>query len=126
LTLDIMYRRIAELNPDPANPRRHTKKQIRQIADSIKTFGFNVPILVGRDGPADAVEGLERLAVGVQRFVPPTTEGSRPPDRLDLVRLVGFGDGREAHHVPRLLRKVFAVSQLCTIRSKRSGSSFSR
>ena len=43
--LRIVYRRIDELRLDPANPRRHSKKQIRQIADSIKTFGFNVPVL---------------------------------------------------------------------------------
>jgi hypothetical protein len=57
LTLDIIYRRIAELKPDPANPRHHTKKQIRQIADSIKTFGFNVPILVDCDGKIIAGHG---------------------------------------------------------------------
>ena len=50
LTLNIAYRRLEELNPDPANPRRRTKKQIRQIADSIKLFGFNVPILVDCNG----------------------------------------------------------------------------
>src|SRR5437764_3717659 len=48
--LNIVSRRIEKLRPDPANPRRHTKKQIRQIAHSIKTFGFNVPILVDRGG----------------------------------------------------------------------------
>ena len=52
-----MYRRIAELKPDPANPRRHTKKQIRQIADSIETFGFNVPILVDCNGKIIAGHG---------------------------------------------------------------------
>src|SRR5438309_9181620 len=50
LGLKIVYRRIEDLKPDPANPRRHSKKQIRQIADSINTFGFNVPILTDRDG----------------------------------------------------------------------------
>jgi DNA modification methylase len=44
--LAIVYRPIAALKPDPTNPRRHSKKQIRQIADSIKTFGFNVPVLI--------------------------------------------------------------------------------
>jgi ParB-like chromosome segregation protein Spo0J len=39
--LVITYRRIEELKPDPANPRRHSTKQIRQIANSIKSFGFN-------------------------------------------------------------------------------------
>jgi DNA modification methylase len=44
--LRVVYRRIEALKPDPANPRLHSKKQIRQIADSIETFGFNVPVLV--------------------------------------------------------------------------------
>jgi len=48
----------ARLNkPNPTNPRRHSKKQIRQIANSIKTFGFNVPILVDRDGNVIAGHG---------------------------------------------------------------------
>ena len=36
----IVYRAIDQLTPDPANPRRHSKKQIRQIAESIRIFGF--------------------------------------------------------------------------------------
>jgi len=48
-TKAIVCQPIKLLKPDPANPRRHTKKQIRQIADSIKTFGFNVPVLIDRD-----------------------------------------------------------------------------
>jgi hypothetical protein len=40
---------IRELNPDPRNTRSHSPKQIRQIADSIKAFGFNVPILIDRN-----------------------------------------------------------------------------
>ena len=55
--MSVVYRRIEELKPDPANPRRHTKKQIRQIADSIRTFGFNVPILIDRDGKIVAGHG---------------------------------------------------------------------
>src|SRR5205809_6456850 len=48
--LKVIYRAIEELNRDPANPRLRSKKQIRQIANSIKIFGFNVPILVDRHG----------------------------------------------------------------------------
>src|SRR6266403_3637139 len=55
--LNIVYRRIEDLKPDPANPRRHTKRQIRQIAESIKAFGFNVPILIDRDGNIIAGHG---------------------------------------------------------------------
>ena len=46
LDLTIVYREIDDLKPDPRNPRLHSKKQIRQIASSIETFGFNVPVLV--------------------------------------------------------------------------------
>jgi DNA modification methylase len=46
LNLKIVYRRIEELKPDPANPRRHTKKQIRQIGNSLKAFDFIVPVLI--------------------------------------------------------------------------------
>ena len=48
--LRIVYRRIDELRLDPANPRRHSQKQIRQILNSIDVFGFNVPILTDRYG----------------------------------------------------------------------------
>ena len=47
-SLKIGYRPIRDLEPDPVNPRSHSKKQVRQIAESIRTFGFNFPILVDR------------------------------------------------------------------------------
>src|SRR2546429_6694139 len=47
--LAVIYRSINELKPDPANPRLHSKKQIRQIAKSIEAFGFNVALLIDAD-----------------------------------------------------------------------------
>ncbi|MFO1148083.1 MAG: DNA methyltransferase [Alsobacter sp.] len=41
---------VAALKPYAGNARRHSKKQIRQIADSIRAFGFNVPLLIDREG----------------------------------------------------------------------------
>jgi len=57
--LEIIFRSRAELKPDPANPRRHSKKQIKQIAKSIRVFGFNVPVLVDRD--SNVIAGHGRL-----------------------------------------------------------------
>lgn len=37
---------IHSLKPDPRNPRLHSTRQVNQIAQSIKTFGFNVPRLI--------------------------------------------------------------------------------
>jgi DNA modification methylase len=57
LNLKITYRRVNELKPDPANARLHSKKQIRQIGESIRVFGFNVPILVDHTGNVIAGHG---------------------------------------------------------------------
>ena len=57
--MSIEYRPIEELKPDPANPRLHSKKQIRQIAKSIETFGFNVPVLV--DAELNVIAGHGRI-----------------------------------------------------------------
>ncbi len=46
----IVYRPLSELTPNPQNARKHSKQQIRQIAASIKQFGFVVPILIDRNG----------------------------------------------------------------------------
>ncbi len=43
--------------PDPLNPRKHSREQIRALARSIKTFGFNAPILVDRNGIIKAGHG---------------------------------------------------------------------
>ena len=40
------YRRLDELTPYARNARTHSKKQLRQIADSIDRFGFTNPILI--------------------------------------------------------------------------------
>lgn len=37
---------VSKLVSHEYNPRKHSKKQIRQIADSIRLFGFKVPVLV--------------------------------------------------------------------------------
>jgi DNA modification methylase len=47
--LEVIHRSLAELRLDPKNPRSHSPKQVRQIARSIETFGFNVPVLIDAD-----------------------------------------------------------------------------
>ena len=59
LQMAIVYRRVVDLKPDPRNPRHHSKKQIRQIAKSIETFGFVVPVTV--DADLNVISGHGRL-----------------------------------------------------------------
>ena len=48
-SLSIEYRAPDQLKPYPRNARTHSKKQIRQIADSVCQFGFTNPILIDRE-----------------------------------------------------------------------------
>lgn len=57
--LKIKYRSIQDLRPYPRNARTHSKRQIRQIADSITAFGFTNPILI--DGTNQIVAGHGRV-----------------------------------------------------------------
>jgi hypothetical protein len=59
LALSIEMRAVAELRPSPRNPRTHSKKQVHQIAASIREFGFVNPVLV--DGDGGVVAGHGRL-----------------------------------------------------------------
>ena len=44
----LTFRTTTDLNPDPRNPRKHNRRQIRAIARSIEAFGFNAPILINK------------------------------------------------------------------------------
>jgi ParB-like chromosome segregation protein Spo0J len=57
--LEVTYLPTKSLKPHPQNPRVHKDKQVAQIAQSIKAFGFNVPILV--DDGHHVVAGHGRL-----------------------------------------------------------------
>jgi hypothetical protein len=58
-SISVVYRPTEELKLNPANTRAHSKKQIRQIAQSIKAFGFNVPVLI--DAELNVIAGHGRL-----------------------------------------------------------------
>jgi DNA modification methylase len=53
---------LASLRPHPGNARTHSKKQIRQIADSIRQFGFTNPVLIGEGGEIIAGHGRVEAA----------------------------------------------------------------
>lgn len=62
--LKLTYRPTASLKPAPDNARRHSAKQIAQIADSIRTFGFAAPLVVDQAG--EVIAGHGRLAAAIQ------------------------------------------------------------
>ncbi|MBA4233789.1 MAG: DNA methylase N-4 [Ralstonia sp.] len=57
--LEIIYRAVSELRPRATNPRTHTKKQLEQVAASIRRFGFTNPVLI--DEEAGIIAGHGRV-----------------------------------------------------------------
>ena len=57
--LEVKYIASSELVPYKTNPRTHSKKQISQIAKSIREFGFTNPILI--DSNKNVIAGHGRL-----------------------------------------------------------------
>jgi hypothetical protein len=55
--LTITYQRVEDLKTNPRNSRTHSKHQIRQIADSIKAFGFTNPVLLDSNDTVIAGHG---------------------------------------------------------------------
>ena len=62
--ITVVYSPITALRLDPLNPRSHSARQIRQIARSIRTFGFNVPVLV--DARMGVIAGHGRILAARQ------------------------------------------------------------
>ena len=50
MELKIIYKKTAELLPYARNARTHSDSQVKQLAASIKEFGFNNPVAIDADG----------------------------------------------------------------------------
>ena len=61
-----------QLTPYSGNARTHSKRQIEQIAASIRKFGFNSPVLINDDGQIVAGHGRVEAAKLLGLAVVPT------------------------------------------------------
>lgn len=48
--MEITKRRLADIVPYAANAKKHDKRQINNVAESIKQYGFVQPIVIDRNG----------------------------------------------------------------------------
>ena len=69
---------IDALKPNARNARTHSKKQIRQIADSIAAFGFVVPIVIDEGGIIIAGHGRYAAAKLLGLQAGPCPRGTGP------------------------------------------------
>jgi hypothetical protein len=71
---------VGQLRPYPNNARTHSKKQIRQIADSIGRFGFTNPVLIDDGGQIIAGHGRVEAAKLIGLAAVPTIRVSHLSD----------------------------------------------
>ena len=91
---ELEYRPLGDLKNNPRNARVHTKHQIRQIADSIKAFGFTNPVLLDKKGVVIAGHGrLEAAKLLGMSQVPTIRLEDLSPDQI---RAYAIADNRLA------------------------------
>ncbi len=61
-TLCVEYKPLSDLLPYSSNARTHSKHQIRQIAESIRVFGFTNPVLIDSENRIIAGHGRVQAA----------------------------------------------------------------
>lgn len=84
----IVHLAIDQLVSDPRNARQHSAKQVQQLAKSITTFGFTVPILI--DGDRNVIAGHGRLLAAQQlgwHEVPTITLAHLTPEQVKAYRI---------------------------------------
>jgi ParB-like chromosome segregation protein Spo0J len=83
IDLQIVYRDPKELVPYVNNARTHSDEQVRQIAASIKEFGFNDPVEL--DGDKGIISGHGRvqaaLLLGLDRIPTVDLHGLSPAQK---------------------------------------------
>lgn len=84
--LEVVYRSIDGLAPDPRNARTHSRRQVEQIVASIREFGFTNPILIDSDGSIIAGHGrlLAAKEMGLEEVPTITLEGLEEPQKRAL------------------------------------------
>jgi len=61
--MDIKQIKIQDIHPYEKNAKKHSKKQVHQVANSIKEFGFNQPIVIDKENVIIVGHGRYQAAV---------------------------------------------------------------
>lgn len=86
--MKIVERSIGDLIPYPQNAKKHDQKQIDNVANSIRRFGWQQPIVIDRDDVV--VIGHCRLLAAKQlglETVPVTVADDLTPDEIKELRI---------------------------------------
>ena len=87
--MEITKRRLADIVPYAGNAKKHDKRQINNVAESIKQYGFVQPIVVDRDGVIviGHCRALAAKKLGMKE-VPCVCVDDLTPEQVNALRLV--------------------------------------
>ena len=87
--MQVVNRRTEDLIPYTKNAKKHDKRQINNVAESIKQYGFVQPIVVDRDGVIviGHCRALAAKKLGVEE-VPCVCVDDLTPEQVNALRLV--------------------------------------
>src|SRR5882757_7065504 len=108
IEIQIQYRPVADLALDPRNPRQHSQRQINQIADSIREFGFIMPLVVDHAGQVVIGHARVLAAKKLQMLKVPIVEIRHlSKAQLKALRIADNKLAQNAHWDERLLGESF-------------------
>lgn len=87
--MEITKRRLADIVPYAGNAKKHDKRQINNVAESIKQYGFVQPIVIDRDGVIviGHCRALAAKKLGMKE-VPCVCVDDLTPEQVNALRLV--------------------------------------
>ena len=87
--MEITKRRLADIVPYAANAKKHDKRQINNVAESIKQYGFVQPIVIDRDGVIviGHCHAMAAKKLGMEE-VPCVCVDDLTPEQVNALRLV--------------------------------------
>ena len=87
--MDVKNRLLSEIAPYEKNAKKHDKRQIANVAESIKQYGFVQPIVIDRDGVIviGHCRALAAMKLGMAE-VPCVCVDDLTPEQVDALRLV--------------------------------------
>ena len=87
--MDIVQKKLSEIVPYAKNAKKHDKKQIANVAESIKQYGFVQPVVIDRDGVIVIghcrAEAAKKLGM---KTVPCVCVDDLTPEQVNALRLV--------------------------------------
>lgn len=87
--MNVVYKAVSELTPYSKNAKKHDQKQIDNVAESLRQFGFVQPVVVDKDGVI--VIGHCRVLAAKKlgmKEVPCVSVDELTPEQVNALRIV--------------------------------------